>query len=197
MRDALSSSFAKGADSEIISIEFLPRPSWRDERQRRGQNEFYKLINDDADIAGRAHCLTHARGKLVALVLEFERANTLADRVVQVLKAAADQLSASRPSMVWLHFVGLSESEFRKLAEFSMDGKGNGLNALVARALTSRGSKDRSHVNIVRFSAEAEEITRRPALNDQLLLIRAASISGPAYDVPIPNGRFALPNSDL
>jgi len=48
--------------------------------------------------------------------------------------------------MIWLHFVGLAEKEFRDIAQFSMNGKGGGLNALVANALFSPAGSDRSHV---------------------------------------------------
>jgi hypothetical protein len=99
--------------------------------------------------------------------------------------------------MIWLHFVGLAEKEFRDIAQFSMNGKGGGLNALVANALFSPAGSDRSHVNLVRFSAEPGGIARRPALDSQLMLSRAASLDAIAYEVPNPLGRFASSKFDL
>lgn len=164
--------------------------------ERRNSDERANMINDP-EIKERAHCITLVRENWVALAIESGRANSLSERVVRVLKGATDQLSASRASIVWLHFVGMAEQQFRELAEFSMDGKGNGLNALVANVLSSSSRKDRSHVNVVRFSGEAAGITRRPTLNDERMLTRAASIGGLAYDVPNPRARFRDSKFDL
>ncbi len=170
------------------TIEFASRPSWRNPDQ--------PPTDKDPDIVGRPNCITRIRNGYVALVLQTDRSGSLSERVIRVLKDAADQLSKQRPSIVWLHFVGLAEQELREIAQFSMDGKGNGLNALVARVVGGTG-KDRSHVNQVRFSSEPGGIARRPTLDSQLLLTRTASLDGITYEVPNPFGRYASAKFDL
>jgi hypothetical protein len=112
---------------------------------------------------------------------------TLGERVVDVIKEAAEQCSGRRSSVVWLHFIGLAEREFLTLAEFSSDGKGAGLNTLVANALHPQASTtDRTHLERVRFSVNPDSLSRQTAFGPTLLMSPAVSVGGAIYDVPNP-----------
>jgi hypothetical protein len=128
---------------------------------------------------------------LVALALRPQKQSSLSDKIVGVLKEAADQCSGLQHSLIWLHLIGHAEAEFLQVANFSQQGQGAGLNAIVSKVLHPCASKtDRSHVQTIRFSAEAAEITQRPILDRERLIRRARSLSGPCYDVPNPFCRF-------
>jgi hypothetical protein len=115
----------------------------------------------------------------------------VAERIPRILKDAADQLSGTRAAMIWLHFVGLAEEEFRSLVEFSNNGMGGGLNALVAEAVSGSSSKNRSHVNVVRFSGEPVEAQRHSTVTEEGVVHRT-SMGGAAYDVRNPFARHQL-----
>jgi hypothetical protein len=152
------------------------------------------LLRNDPDV-GESHCFTKVAGKMFALALKTSKTNTLAQRVVRILKDAADQLSGAKCSVVWLHFVGFAEQELRALAEFSMNGDGGGLNALVADAISPGDSpKDRSHVNRVRFTGEPAGLERR-SITTETSLIQTTSLGGFAYDVPNPLAKRPLPSA--
>jgi hypothetical protein len=120
-------------------------------------------------------------------------AQVIAQRAVRTLKDAADQLSGTKCSLVWLHFVGFAEQELRNLAEFSMNGEGGGLNAIVADAISPGAShKDRYHVNRVRFTGEPAGLEQR-STTTETLRVQITSLGGFAYDVPNPRAKKVLP----
>jgi hypothetical protein len=145
-KTAMSSQFVGRADCKDATIDFLPRPSWTRAAETMTPDALQHLLRNDPDV-GESHCFTKVAGKMFALALRTSKPNSLAQRVVRILKDAADQLSGAKCSAIWLHFVGFAEQELRTLAEFSMNGDGGGLNALVADAISPGAStKDRSHV---------------------------------------------------
>jgi hypothetical protein len=191
-RTAMSFNFAGHADCQDATIDFLPRPTWTRAAETMATDALHTLLRSDPDV-GETHCITKVAGKMLALALKTSKSNTLAQRVVGTLKDAADQLSGTNCSLVWLHFVGLAEQELQTLAEFSMSGKGEGLNALVADAISPGASpKDRSHVNRVRFTGEPAGLERR-STTTETSRIQITSLGGFAYDVPNPLAKKPLP----
>jgi hypothetical protein len=113
--------------------------------------------------------------------------------VVDVLKDGPDQCSGNNPAVVWLHFVGMPEAFFVTLARHSFDGRGSGLNAIVANAFHPQASStNRTHVQRVRFSGDPDALSRHLAFGRDRLLVPAVSAGGQLYDVPIPHARFAI-----
>ena len=104
--------------------------------------------------------------------------------------AATKQLSGNNSSVIWLHFVGFAEREFRQLAQFSMESGGGGLNLLVANALSPNASPtDRSHVNAVRFSGEPGDPSRNSIVVGNQM-VRESTLGGGTYDVPNPYAKY-------
>jgi len=129
----------------------------------------------------------------MGFVIRSHKPIALIERMIEVIKYAANQCSRQAPSVVWLHFVGMVENDFIELAQFSSDGTGRGLNAIVANALHPDASPtDRTHIQRIRFSADPKTLTHHPALRPDLLIGRAVSAGGVVYDVPNPYSRFAV-----
>jgi hypothetical protein len=193
LKSALAAPFVRVIDCQHATIDFLPRPTWRSNLETLPPDELRNFMSDDPDIKGRSHCFTKIGADMFALVLETSRMSMLAERIPRILKDAADQLSGTGASMIWLHFVGFAEEEFRALVEFSKNGMGGGLNALVAEAVSPGGSsfKDRSHVNVVRFSGEPVEAQRHSTATEEGVVHRT-SMGGAAYDVRNPFARHQL-----
>jgi hypothetical protein len=191
LKDAIASSNCTCIDAADFSLTFIPRRNWIASANPDGRQKIRAMMNSDPELQSHAYLVTSVGNSIFAFVLRPCRSSTLSTRLVKVLKDAADQCSGSRPSLIWLHFVGQEEEGFVKLAEFSREGKGAGLNAIVAKTVHPEASPtDRCHVRGVRFSADPSGITTKPILDPSLLIVRAASVSGYCYDVPNPFCRF-------
>jgi hypothetical protein len=190
LRNALGSSLLHKCSVGDFDLVFTPKPEWTMLATSAAPNEVQLVVRDELEGISHQHFATISN-KILALALQPQKPNSLSEKVISVLKDGADQCSGSHPSLVWLHFIGHAEAEFLKIAHFSQESGGAGLNAIVANALHPRASPtDRSHVHTIRFSAEAAEITQKPVLDAELLLRKAGSLSGPCYDVPNPFCRF-------
>jgi hypothetical protein len=191
LRTALGSSSLPESPDGDFDLVFIPKPEWTKLVTSATPNEVRAALRDELIDASDHHFATKIGDKIIALALRPHKPNSLSEKVISVLKEGADQCSGNHPSLVWLHLIGHAEAEFLKLAHFSMEGGGAGLNAIVAKALHPRASStDRSHVHTIRFSAEAAEIIQKPVLDEELLIRKARSLSGPCYDVPNPLCRF-------
>jgi hypothetical protein len=134
--------------------------------------------------------VTQLRDGVIGLVIRPHKPTTTIARIIDVIKDGADQCTGEKPSVVWLHFVGMTEEIFLTLAEFASQ-KGAGLNAIVSKVLHSDGSStDRSHVQSVRFSAGPSAINRSPALGPNLIITKAVSVGAKMYEVLNPLCRF-------
>jgi hypothetical protein len=191
LKVALNSENTMGFDGTDFDLAFLPRPDWTRLIQSTPYEQFRSVALSDPELQDHAHFVTKLGNFVIGLVLRPHKPATLSERVTKVLKEAADQCSGSKISLVWLHIIGFAEEEFLKLAEFSMESGGGGLNALVQNSFHPQASRtDRRHVHSVRFSADASGITTRPTLDRDRMIVRAASVSGPCYDIPNPFCRF-------
>lgn len=187
LKEALREETATAFDGQDFSLQFVAKPNWRALLDAGQNDELRRQILADPEIRDEARCIVKAQSHLFGLVLRPHKPTTLSQRVIKIIKEAADQCSRQNPCIVWLHFVGLAERDFVALAEFSSDGKGAGLNALVANALhPDASSTDRTHVERIRFSASPDALSRHPAFDSNLLLSQAVSVGGTTYDVPNP-----------
>lgn len=193
LKSALKPNGATEFESDDFSLRFEERQIWAEYVHENDWPRFQERVLGDPQIDARAHIFTRVGGCVVGLVLVPHKESTLAEKVVGVLKDAADQCSKSKAAILWLHFVGMAEKSFLEIAQFAMDSKGGGLNALVAKAIHPKASPtDRSHVHLIRFSGDAAELETKAVLNSDRLLSQAKSIGGFCYDVPNPNCRFRL-----
>lgn len=174
-----------------FSLHFSPRPQWQELLNSGRLVDLKQQILLDSDHGEYARCGIKVEGKIVCLVIHPHRPSVLVKRVMSAIKQGADQCTRANPSVVWLHFVGLAEAQFLTIAEFSNEGKGAGLNAIVANSLHPKASQtDRSHVQGVRFSADGSRIDSHLAVDPNLLMVPAVSSGGACYEVPNSFCRF-------
>ncbi|QXX76038.1 DNA-binding transcriptional regulator [Methylovirgula sp. HY1] len=187
--DALRSETARSFHTKDFSIEFSPRPQWQQLLESGSLVDLRRQILLDSDEYAR--CAIKVSGKIIGLIIHPHKPTVLSQRVVRVIKDGADQCTGGRPGVVWLHFVGLAETQFLAIAEFSKEGKGAGLNAIVANSLHPRASPtNRSHIQSIRFSADGLGIENHLSLAPNLLMVPSVSAGGPCYEVPNSLGRF-------
>jgi hypothetical protein len=195
--EALGPDAAASGPTQDFSLRFVPKPDWQALLESGNFEEFRRRIAGDPKFSENAHCIVKPDRLVLGLILIPHKPTTISARVVDTVQAGASQCSSGRPAVVWLHFIGLVEREFVTLAQFSSDGSGAGLNTIVANALHPKASTtDRSHVELVRFSAIPDELTRQPAFGPTLLLEESVSVGGKVYDVPNPFCKFPS-NPDL
>jgi transcriptional regulator with XRE-family HTH domain len=191
LRDALQSASSEPLKTDDFSIEFVARPEWREPSSADELLKLQQQIASDPALGNFPRCAIRNKQKILGLVLRPHKPSVLTDRIVDVIKDGADQCPREKKSQVWLHFVGLAETQFLAVAELSMEGKGAGLNAIVANALHPAASTtDRTHVQNVLFSADGDNLNRHPVLGPNLIISRAVSSDGAIYDVPNPYCRF-------
>ena len=112
----------------------------------------------------------------------------MAQKLTNIIQAAGGQCSKTRPAVVWLELLDLGAPAFERLAKFSMESQGGGLNAIFARSFDPR--VDRRHIAQARFSVRPEQITIGPALDAAGMLTTFHSLDGQVYAVPNPNCVF-------
>ncbi len=191
LTNALQSETGADIDVPDFSLRFSGKPHWQQLLDAGHVAALRQTIRSDPEIGADAHCVTKVSNRLIGLVVRPHKPSTLSSRVVQVIKDAADQCSGDRPCVVWLHFVGMAEAHFLELAQFSSDGSGRGLNVVVANTVHPRASStDRTHVAMVRFSADPASLSSHLAVRPDRLLGQAVSAGGSVYDVPNPYCRF-------
>jgi transcriptional regulator with XRE-family HTH domain len=198
-RDALESGTFEGFGGNDFEIAFTPKPRWTELLKAGQVQQFISMRSLDPDFnAGNARSFTTVDGFAVGLSLQLHKPSELGSRSIDVIKRAADQCTGRNPALIWLHFVGAIEEDFLALVQLSSDGRGAGLNSIVASALhpdatpTGATPTDRSHVNAVKFSVTGSRIDKRPALAPNLLIVSAVTNSAPLYHVPNPLCRWPL-----
>ena len=174
-----------------FDFEFTPVPKWQKLLDDGKIAELRRALHSDFNDEEFSRSANHQDGVVIAFDVRPHAPPDLNKKVIDVLKSAADQCTANRPSVVWLHFNGHAEDEIRELFEFSAKGKGAGLNYSVAMALHPDASTtDRSHVQRVRFSCTSTTLARHLSPDSEHMLRYSVSQGGLCYDVTNPRTKF-------
>ena len=172
-----------------FSISFSQKPQWHNALKAERIPELRQMVA--ADFGEDTHCTLHVGDHLVGIVFRPHKPSNMIEAVAKIIRSAGKQCTATRPCMVWLHFVGMQQPEFRAIADLSSDGRGQGLCATLAKALQMNSGPDGlSHLERSRFSADPDELSRRPILGPDFMLRSAVSADGLVYDVRNPHCRF-------
>jgi hypothetical protein len=126
------------------------------------------------------------RGQALMFCVVGNRPTRMFKGVMRRLKKASSQLSGEKPGLIWMHFLGLDETEFTSLRADHAAGRNNAF-AAFGRYLFD--SVNRNHICRVRFSAESDQIRRN---GYRTLLENRTELQnhGPAYDLISNVSRF-------
>jgi hypothetical protein len=113
--------------------------------------------------------------------------------ICERMKSASNQLSKTRPGVIWVHFLGLTEDEFR---DVRTPRQGRDVTPFEIMGNYLFGSQNRRHVVRLRLSADAERPTPGQYQSFFYGPLRQFSASGPAYDLTSSVSLFA-PNSTV
>ncbi|HEY5305148.1 MAG TPA: hypothetical protein VIJ52_00575 [Pseudolabrys sp.] len=163
---------------EGATVQFQPRPDFD---RLLGRNQREALLTEFADWQSKhnRHCMVAANKKSVLFFsLHGNRAPRPYNAICNSLKHAAKQFSATRPAVIWGHFLGLSEEDMRNLLE---------RNQHTRTALDVFGSylfkaESRNHVCRLRLSADGDLLQ-----GSNRKMVRGG---GPAYDLNSAVSRF-------
>lgn len=183
-KKALSGEDAAAFENDDFSLRFSARPDWEALNESGRIGDLQRQIL--AELSSEARCVTRVKNRIIGLIVLPHRPSILNERIVDVLKDAARQCSSNNPAVIWLHFVGMKQTFFATLARYSSDGRGLGLNKLVADALhPEEGSKDRTHVQRIRFSSDPDVLSQNLAFGPDRLLAPAVSMGEYFMTYPI------------
>ena len=191
---ALKAGVNNSYEAEDFSLTFVSKPDWQALLNAGATSELERQMQlaTEVDKSERFTIGVITPHRVFGLAIRSHAQTGFSRSLVQILKNAADQCPDNRPSAVWLHFVGVAETDFRALCDLSLNGKGAGLNAVVAEVLHPEASTtDRSHVQRILFSAQSRALSRHPMLDANLTLIRTVSHGTTCFDVPNPKCKFA------
>lgn len=159
------------------SLTFERRPEW-DAWLRGGKHS--DVVDNIADrfAEHNLHSMTMlSRNHALMGVVGSEQRSHPVTSIFSRLRKASDQFSKQRPAVLWGHFLGIGESEFRELLEESRLGH---------RSLDVFGqnlfkSPNRNHIVRLRLSADGLNVqATRPGT---IHIRNAISTGGPAYDL--------------
>jgi hypothetical protein len=105
------------------------------------------------------------------------------------LKYASSQFSGARPSVIWVHFLGISQEDFSQIVQEEQRG---GRSPFSVFANYIFRSNHRQHICRLRFSVDSEQTLDHPPSRLALpFSTRGFSTGGPAYDLTSQVSRFA------
>jgi hypothetical protein len=170
---------------ETYSIQFERISNW--DALVRARNR--KAILDDITTRfaeNNSHfVVTLSKTQAVMFIVQSSRSARPVKAIFSRLKAASEQFSKTRPAVIWGHFLGLSETDFRDLLE---------RRKLRHRAFDVFGNylfKDprRNHVCRLRLSADGD-VQSLIQPNSRIIQPAGTMGGGPAYDLTSTVSKF-------
>jgi hypothetical protein len=187
LRQLISDFLCQGyvsRDYDQFSLTFERKIEW-DTLLRTGRRE--DVLNDIATrfAEHNRHSMTMiSREQAIMGVVRSDRESRPANAVFGRLKSASKQFSRERPAVIWGHFLGFDDDDFRELLEERRFGQ---------RTFDVFGNylfknPNRSHICRLRLSADGN--LNRPFGAEGLLRRETVSGGGLAYDLTSKVSRF-------
>jgi hypothetical protein len=174
-------------ECEDFSLTFEDRPEWQSAANSQEIASLKQRVM--AEFGDDPHFATMLGARPLAIVFRPHAPGTLAENVVELIHKASRQCSGTRPCVIWVHFIGLSQSAFEEIARNSITG--GGLNAIVSRGIFEDAPPEgRNHIERVRFTADSNQLIGKKAVGPDGQLHDAVSVDGITYDVPNPRCVF-------
>jgi hypothetical protein len=168
------------------AITFERRPDWAALLQANNRD----AILDDIAIRFADHnshsMVMISKQHAIMFVVRSNRPARPATSIFDRLKNASEQFSRKRPAVVWGHFLGFGEDEFKELLEEKKLGH---------RALDVFGhhlfkSPNRNYICRLRLSVDGNGLRSAGQLSTTLILPNVINGGGPAYDLTSRVSKF-------
>jgi hypothetical protein len=188
LRQLVSDFLCRGCASyghDQLSLTFERKTEW-DALLRAGRRD--DVLDDVATRFAQhnRHTMTMiSREQAIMGVARSDRESRPANAVFRRLKNASEQFSCKRPAVIWGHFLGFGEDDFRELLEERRFGQ---------RTFDVFGnylfkSPNRSHICRLRLSADGN-LNRRFEASKRIRTREAVSGGGLAYDLTSHVSKF-------
>jgi hypothetical protein len=174
------------AERENYSMAFERRLDWDGLLQNKKRDTIVDDMVARFDEHNAHSMFTISKEHAVMFVVRSRRAPRPATSIFDRLKKASEQFSKKRPAVVWGHFLGFGESEFKELLE----GEKLGQRALDVFGHYLFKSANRSHVCRLRLSVDGDSFRPIHQFRTNLMLPNGISGGGPAYDLTSNISRF-------
>jgi hypothetical protein len=172
--DVLESFFRGGnlpLDLPSVEVNFQPMPQLMEYFSSDKNLELILELNRLREKHNPQSLVVASRDRFAVFNIIGSRQSRLVGRIAEIVKDACRQLSGARPGIVWTHFLGLTEDQFRRLAQRSTADARTAFNTIARSAFNS---PNRSYVSRIMFSADAGRITDSGA--------QGLSVDGPIYE---------------
>ena len=184
--NSLLSSVTTKIECDDYAMAFKESPDW----VNLLQNDNRDAILDDIAVRFSQHnsrsMITISKQGAVMFVVCSKRPARPATSIFDRLKKASEQFSKKRPAVIWGHFLGFGEAEFKELLE----GEKLGQRTLDVFGNYLFKSSNRSHVCRLRLSVDGDSFRNSSRPQTSLILPNVVSGGGPAYDLTSSVSRF-------
>jgi len=173
-------------ERESYSLTFERLDDWESLLRNKRRDLVLEDVASRFDEHNAHSMITISKEHAVMFVVRSRRAARPATSIFDRLKKASEQFSRTRPAVVWGHFLGFGEAEFRELLE----GEKLGQRALDVFGHYLFKSPNRNHVCRLRLSADGDSFRPPFQLRTNLAFPDIISGGGPAYDLTSNVSRF-------
>jgi hypothetical protein len=171
---------------EAYTIEFERRLDW--DSMIRANNR--KAILDSVATRfaqNNSHFVANvSKEHAFMFAIQSNRNARPAKAIFSRLKSASEQFSKTRPAVIWGHFLGLDEDDFKEILE--REKLGHRAFDVFANYLFK--DKGRNHICRLRLSADGEIVRSMRPLNSAIIQPAGTIGGGPAYDLTSKVSKF-------
>ncbi len=128
-------------------------------------------------------------GRVVLFNLHSRKRGRPIRSIIDVCKQASTQFSGSRPAIVWLHFLGLTEHEFGLLAQQSKESRQSPFNMISNYIFRS---ESRRHLKKLFFSADTDFVQRSKRFDPVYGNVDNLVMGGKVYETTSLKSRFSF-----
>ena len=173
-------------ENDSYTIAFDKRPDWDNLLRNNNRDRILDDIAARFSQHNSHSMITISKHGAMMFVVHSNRAARPATSIFDRLKKASEQFSKRRPAMVWGHFLGFGETEFKELLEGEKLGQRN----LDVFGHYLFKSPNRNHICRLRLSVDGDSFRSSTRLQTPLISPNVISGGGPAYDLTSKVSRF-------
>jgi len=171
---------------EAYTIQFERRPDWDSLIQTNNRKAILDSVAARFAQTNSHSVVMLSRQHAVMFAIQSNRNARPVKAIFSRLKSASEQFSKTRPAVIWGHFLGLDEDDFRELLERHRLGH---------RAFDVFGNylfKDqgRNHICRLRLSADGDIVRSMRQPNSAIIQPAGTIGGGPAYDLTSRVAKF-------
>jgi hypothetical protein len=172
--------------SRGVEISYDPRTHWQGLSDGIDAEKYFDFLAEHEKDNSRAIAV-NMNGKLCMFSVTTAARPKLIKGIVDRVRYASEQLSGDRSGLIWVHFAGIPEPQFRWLSQHAKEATASPFNVVSNYILRN---ESRNHVAAIWYSATGGSPSESSTLRGE----RIVRGSGPVYQARSFKSKFVLPN---